>query len=594
MCRIAGIASLDGESNKETLLKSMISSVTHGGPDDEGIFSDDFVVFGHRRLSIIDLSKAGHQPMCSSDGQLIITYNGEIYNYQTLRAQLERLGKPFRTRTDTEVIIQAYDQWGTQAFDMFEGIFAFALYDKRCRKLFLVRDHVGVKPLYYSLIGQKLFFSSEARALKTADPNWKENKDWKILFLTFGSIPQPYTTLDQVFQVLPGNYVKVNLKTFHYSFHEYSEARNRGVYTSESNADYLQRMKEAVARSVQKNLISDAPIGVFLSGGIDSSLLSLVGDRLHEGIKTISINFTESAYDESYYQKLVLERTRRVNHASYQVTEDMFWEFLPDTWKAMDQPTIDGVNSYFVSKFARLNGLKAVLSGLGADEVFGGYASFKRIQLLKVIRSFPLKRALANIIGTKNHAYRRLHFLNLPGVIGDYLFLRGIHTPDTVSSILRIKEQQVWEVLERVSVRLPTNLDNKEYASLMESKIYLVNQLLKDTDFMGMWHGLEVRVPFLDIELLREVESMPTSLRFNSQHKHLLTASHTELLPDAIVNRKKKGFTFPLAQWMSKSPMRFRELVDQSPATAKVINSFEEGKEHWSKYWSLAVPNRFY
>lgn len=593
MCRIAGVVSLHPVAGKEEIIKSMINVLQHGGPDDEGTFFDDRVAFGHRRLSIIELSKAGHQPMISSDSQLIITYNGEVYNYLSLRCELESKGKTFRTKTDTEVILQAYQFWGEKAFDKLEGIFAFALYDKAKEKILLVRDHIGVKPLYYSLTGGKLFFASEVRAFKTIDHQWKENTDWKVLFLAFGSIPQPYTTLDQVYQVLPGHYLELNLNTFVATFHEYYQRQRSTVHSQVSNERDLKNMKEAMTHSVQKNLISDAPLGIFLSGGIDSSLLTLIADQLHDGIKTISINFDEASFDEYPYQKLVLERTKNVDHTSHRVTEHMFWDSLPDIWKAMDQPTIDGVNTYFVSKCAQRDGLKAVLSGLGADEIFGGYVSFKRVRLLKVIRSFPFKRILADMLGLIDHAYRRLMFLDLPGVVGDYLFLRGIHTPDVIASILEVPEAQVWQILGRVKVVIPISTRNKEYASQMEAKIYMVNQLLKDTDCMSMWHGLEVRVPFLDIELLRTVESIPLAHRYNGKHKHLLTASHSGLLPQAIVHREKKGFTFPMAQWMRNSPERFRELIYHSNSVDSIVKGFEKGNDHWSKYWSLAVLKQF-
>jgi asparagine synthase (glutamine-hydrolysing) len=591
MCRIAGIASFYPVEGREVKVNAMIKALAHGGPDDEGTYFDNQVAFGHRRLSIIDLSKAGHQPMISADSQVVISYNGEIYNYKKLRSELEKSGRYFKTESDTEVILQAYLHWGVQAFDKFEGIFAFALYDKTFNKVLLVRDHIGVKPLYYSLADDQLIFASEVRAFKAIDQNWKENNDWKILFLAFGSIPQPYTTLNEVFQVPPGHYLELRLDNFKHSIIEYYFPQQGQTNTKATAEELLAEMKLTLNNAVRKNLISDAPIGIFLSGGVDSSLLTLLADQLQDGIKTISINFDEGKFDEYPYQKMVLERTRNVDHTSHRVTEHMFWDYLPDIWKAMDQPTIDGVNTYFVSKCAQRDGLKAVLSGLGADEIFGGYASFKRIRLIKTIRSFiPFKRTISNLLGLINPAYRRLMFLDLQGAVGDYLFLRGIHTPDSIAGLLEISEQVVYDTLKKVNITLHSSSGHKEYASQLESKIYMTNQLLKDTDGMSMWHGLEVHVPFLDIELLRKVETIPHLYRYsNSQYKYLITESHLDTLPKAIIHREKKGFTFPMATWLKNNPQRFREMIHHNSSVDHVIEGFENGKEHWS----LAVLKQF-
>ncbi|HLZ15489.1 MAG TPA: asparagine synthase (glutamine-hydrolyzing), partial [Cyclobacteriaceae bacterium] len=340
MCRIAGIASLNLTADSCDAVKSMTQSMKHGGPDDSGWYFDDHVALGHRRLAIIDLSTAGHQPMLLAD-ELVISFNGEIYNYETLRTELENTGAVFTTRSDTEVILQAYRKWGSGSFDRFEGIFAFALFDKTRKKLLLARDHVGVKPLYYFMDGKELIFASEIRAFHAYRKDWKENENWKILFLAFGSIPYPYTTLNGVFLLQPGCFIELNLEDFTHSIREYKSPRKTQTFSN--HRQEIEAMGSAIRGAVKKNLISDAPLGVFLSGGIDSSLLALVADQLQDGVKTISINFDDSEFDEYPFQKMVLEKTNNVEHTSYRVTEKMFWDSLPDIWSAMDQPTIDGV-----------------------------------------------------------------------------------------------------------------------------------------------------------------------------------------------------------------------------------------------------------
>ncbi|MBS1490462.1 MAG: asparagine synthase (glutamine-hydrolyzing) [Bacteroidetes bacterium] len=577
---------------KNRAVQAMLNRLVHGGPDDEGIYENDLVTLGHRRLSIIDLTSGGHQPMLSEEESLAITFNGEIYNFRALRKELESLGKFFKTQTDTEVILQAYRQWGVQCFQRLEGIFAFGLYDKKENKLLLVRDQIGVKPLYYSLRNNQVIFSSEVRAFKAVDPAWPENKDWRILFLAFGSLPQPATTLQGVYDLEPGTWLEINLNNFttaRYTY--YSGAANEKPVNKEGVHPLL---RTAVIDAVKKNLIADAPLGIFLSGGIDSSLLTLLADQHQPMVKSVSINFDDAGFDERVFQKKVLERTHHVDHIAHRVTSRMFWDSLDDIWQAMDQPTLDGVNMYFVSRSAHRDGLKAVLSGVGADEVFGGYASFRRIQSVKFLRFvLPFKKSFSDLMGFYNPSFRRLVFLDIEGPVGDYLFLRGIHTPDVIASLLHIREQEVWEVLQNVSVYIPPTVPDNEYISQLELKIYMTNQLLKVTDVMGMWHGLEVRVPFLDTELLRTFYSVPAKVRYPKRGtKKLLTDTFSDVLPEEIIVRKKQGFTFPLSVWMKEDAEKLKMLMGPYKDTLTVTD-FLQGRGHWSKSWSLAVLNRF-
>lgn len=591
MCRIVG--RVTREIGNDFDLKSMLQSVAHGGPDDEGTYFDDRVTLGHRRLSIIDLSKAGHQPMVSSSKDVVISFNGEIYNYLDLKKELEQEGFTFQTKTDTEVIICAYQKWGADSFNKLEGIFAFSLLDKLNDSFFLVRDHLGVKPLYYFINDQELIFSSEVRAFKALKSTWPENEDWKILFLAFGSIPHPFTTLLNVTQLAPGFYLKLGLKDFTFKILPYHRFDNFD-YTVNSKKEALILMQFALQKAVKKNLISDAKLGVFLSGGIDSSLITLLADKFSTIVNTISVNFDDSVFDEHIFQQMVLEKTENVEHTAHRVSEHMFWEYLSDIWKAMDQPTVDSVNTYFAARFARNEGIKVVLSGLGADEVFGGYASFKRIKWMRYLRQIPFNRFVAKGLGYFKKSWARFVYLSLPGMLGDYLFLRGIYSPKEIAALLDIDESDVLKVLHKVPFDKVAKMDDAEYASLLETKIYMTNQLLKDTDYMGMWHGVEVRVPFLDVELLRKVRTIPPSIRYNdSWPKYLLTASHYDLIPHKIIFRAKKGFTFPFAKWINRSEKRFRTLMLKGAAADQVFQQFRNRDIHWSKCWSLAVLEQF-
>jgi asparagine synthase (glutamine-hydrolysing) len=592
MCRIAGRVSKENSNVFSDSLKVMLGAMAHGGPDDEGTYLHEGIALGHRRLSIIDLTNAGHQPMLNEEADIVISFNGEIYNYLELRKELEALGYKFRTKTDTEVILKAYQYWSTKAFDKLEGIFAFSLYDKKNQLFFLVRDHIGVKPLYYFLNESELLFASEVKALTAIRP-WPENPDWKILFLAFGSIPHPYTTLADVIQLDPGCYLKLDMVSFENEILSFAPSDNYD-YKVNTEQEALTSIHFALQKSVKKNLISDAKLGVFFSGGIDSSLLTLLTDKFLKSVHTLSVNFEDSSYDEHPYQEMVLNKTENVEHTAHRVTEHMFWDYLDDIWKAMDQPSIDAVNAYFVSRFAKAEGIKAVLSGLGADEIFGGYASFKRIKWMRLMRKIPKKGMLGRVLSKFRKAWGRLVYLTLEGAIGDYLFLRGIHTPKEISLILQIPETKIWEALHKIPFSAIVPSDDIEYASFLESKIYMSNQLLKDTDYMGMWHGVEVRVPFLDTELLKKVRSIPPSLRYKSDWpKYLLTASHENILPRKIIFRKKRGFTFPFALWMEKSTKRFRSLMPDNKQSDLLLEQFKNGDCHWSKCWSLAVLEQF-
>lgn len=571
----------------------MLKAVAHGGPDDEGIYSDGAVVLGHRRLSIIDLSKAGHQPMMTESLEVAISFNGEIYNYLELKKELVKEGYSFRTNTDTEVILQAYLHWGIKSFDKLEGIFAFALHDKKQELFYLVRDHIGVKPLYYFVDEKELIFASEVRAFKALRNDWKQNEDWKILFLAFGSIPHPYTTLEGVVQIPPGSYLELDLKKFSYRVKFYYQFHNLD-YSTHSKAETLIQMQFSSRKAIRKNLIADAPLGIFLSGGIDSSLITLLADQFASHVKTISVNFDDASYDEYPFQKMVLEKTKYVEHIAHRVTEQMFWEQLDDIWQAMDQPSIDGVNTYFITRCAKNDGIKAVLSGLGADEIFGGYLSFSRINLMRMLRRLPWKKLLSRMLSRVRKSWGRLVYLEVQGSIGDYLFLRGIFTPDEIAALLKVSPNTVQEVLQKVPFAKPVKINDEEYASLLETGIYMSNQLLKDTDYMGMWHGVEVRVPFLDIELLKKVHAIPPAIRYDKAWpKFLLSASNEKLLPREIIFRKKKGFTFPFDLWMKRSSKRFRALMPVGNETDLVAEDFKNGHCHWSKCWSLAVLQQF-
>jgi asparagine synthase (glutamine-hydrolysing) len=593
MCRIAGIASLENPQETRRLVQSMTQSMAHGGPDDEGIYQSENVTLGHRRLSIIDLSSAGHQPMVHPNGNLVLSFNGEIYNFRELRKELESTGIKFRSNSDTEVIMEAYLAWGASSFVRFRGIFAFALLDVAASRLMLVRDYPGIKPLYYCARQGRIVFASEVKSFMRVDPRWEEDPRWKKLFLAFGYLPQPFTTLKDVSALKPGHYLDINLKDVSFREVQYQpDQQNATRYPDERSA--IEAVRAAVHTAVQRNIIADAPLGVFLSGGIDSSLLTLLSYKdIGDSLMTVSVNFDEAQFDEKPFQDIVLKRTSDKHHKSFRVDEQMLWNSISSIWQAMDQPTIDGVNSYFVSMAAHEAGLKAVLSGLGADELFGGYASAKRVAWLRYLRSLPAKGLIASLAGSFKRQYQRINYLSLNNSVGDALFLRGIHSASAIASILNCSEAEVWTTLKGISVPRSVEMQGAHDATALEYDFYMKGQLLKDTDFMSMRFGLEARVPFLDQDLINVACSAMQDHHDHSQPKYLLTKAFEDVVPHEIIHRQKKGFTFPFHMWLAKRLRSDSDLLNQQLSKSLPLEPFLAGKAHWSQVWSGVVLNQF-
>ncbi|MEJ7820837.1 MAG: asparagine synthase (glutamine-hydrolyzing) [Chitinophagaceae bacterium] len=590
MCRIAGIVDQSCSVEKlQELVKGMCHILKHGGPDDEGIYTslENNLVLGNRRLALLDLSSAGHQPMSYADGRYHITYNGELYNFPDLKAQLVQKGFKFNSNSDTEVILASFAAWGTDAFEKFNGMFAFALWDNTQSTLYLVRDPAGIKPLYFSIKGKQLAFASEVKAFKNIPELNHEHPHWQIYMMAYGHLPEPITTLSYVTPLAKGSFLKYNLSDGTSQISSFYQFNYSEIISDRGEAKKL--IKECLSKAVKSHLLSDAPIGVFLSGGLDSSLTAiLANDTIKEHLNTLSLYFSESEYSEKKYQDIVLQRLK-CNHHQHLLTESEFHNQLPLIINDMDLPSTDGVNTWFISKYAKETGLKAVLSGVGGDELFGGYPSFKRMNTLNDLNKLP-DVLLRNSIqaGTKN--LRRLCYLTLDGAKGKYLFLRGHFIPNEISEQLNISEKEVWNVLEEQPVVDDiSNLSLKNQASWIEMNMYMQNQLLRDSDVMSMAHGIEIRVPFLDKEFINLSLQIKSSTKYDGEFgKQLLIDSFRDILPEEIWNRGKMGFTFPFKTWLSKD--EFVKSRINSGSVSKVnYKKFIEGKMHWSQLMTLVL-----
>ncbi len=604
MCGIVGIYKRNGDINTEAIIR-MRDTLARRGPDDSGFYisPDKRFCLAHTRLSIIDLSSAGHQPMSNREGTVWISFNGEIYNYRQLQDELKAKGCEFRSNSDTEVIVHGYKEWGIDGLlPRLRGMFAFAIYDSRFLvsgfRVILARDRFGIKPLYYYQDKELLIFSSEIKPIvKSGLIPVQRNRDADTAFLVFGNVPEPLTTIKDVFSLPSGSYMSID-DTGKRLVKYYDLRDSFTTPKVKDTEDVYNTLRSILSEAIDIHLISDAPLGVFLSGGIDSAaLVALASEKRDMPLTTLSLYFDEELYSELPYQRMIAEKYR-TDHREVKVTERDFYAEIDNIFEAMDQPTVDGVNTYFVSRAAKQAGLKAVLSGTGGDEVFCGYGSFKRIGLLDAIHGLPgLLKTPFVITGSLNDRWRKLGYLQNNDPLSLYLTMRALFVPKDVARILGITENEVNNVLENLKLQTP-NLEPIDWLSYMEIIFYLKNQLLKDTDFMSMYHSVETRVPYLDHALVEYVASANPRLKIDkNMPKPLLVKSLKGMLPDEIVFRKKQGFTFPFDLWIRKMGKGIFEdaisknNIDKNHAEG-LWSRFESGKLHWSRVWALVVIGR--
>lgn len=627
MCGICGIVDWSGSVTTSDVVARMTRTMTHRGPDDEGFFADRNVALGMRRLSIIDI-EGGHQPVFNENQTICATLNGEIYNFKELADQLRDRGHTLKTRADSEVVAHAYEEWGPQCVERLEGMFAIAIYDRRAGdgKLFLARDRFGIKPLYYYQTPSRLVFASEVRTLLASGlvPG-QLSKTALESYLLFGSVSEPMTLVDGVLSLKPGHRMLVDLQRRGSAQPEcYWNVATSGEHgnsklSSEAAAEHVRTLLE---KSVRKHLIADVPVGVFLSSGIDSTALAALASREVSGVHTFTVGFAEADFSEAALARRTAEKFG-TTHQEVTLTGDEMLARLPEAVKAIDQPTMDGINTYFVSWSARQAGLKVALSGLGGDEVFGGYSTFSRTQryeqMVRASNAIPaaLRTATSGVIAAASSsnlmrgdvATKLSALLNDSGALPHpFYFGRNLFTPIQVGALLpqptNGHARPWWDWLSQ-SARDARQLDAFAAVSCLEMQSYLVNTLLRDTDFMSMAHSLEVRVPFLDHPLVEFVTQLPRAVKQDrGTPKALLVKALADVLPAEVVNQTKRGFTFPWEHWL-RGPLKSKvesELADLAPALSvtldrenvnRVWQDYLAGKTSWSRPWSLYVLNEW-
>jgi len=555
MCGIAGMVRLDGGSVDSRRIGELCDAIVHRGPDDGGVFVDGPVGLGVRRLKILDLSPAGHMPMGNEDGSVQIVYNGEIYNFKDLRKELAAKGHVFRSSGDTEVVVHGYEEWGPDVVTRLNGIFAFALWDSRRRRALIARDHLGVKPLYYHRNAQRLAFASEIKALcRLEDVPRVPNRDALFEYLTFRYVAGETTLLKDVFSLLPGHRLVIEGGSVRDEC--YWDVDPDWETESGDEARVLDQLSEHVARSVEMQLVSDVPLGVQLSGGVDSSLLTAVASRYRDQLGTYTISVGDPKLDEWPYARLVAERYGTDVHL-FPLTPETLAERLPLLVWHLDEP-LNHPNSVGIYELARgaKSTVTVLVSGEGGDEILGGYWHYQRALATRRMRPIaPIARWLARRPGILDTLPRRLRSAaRLAGRSDDEdaiaLYATAFTQPERVSRLFDLREDRAlgWRRAELSRFR---RLPLLERMMFLDMKTYLVSLLVRQ-DKMSMAASVETRVPLLDRELVRFALPIPGSLKQrNGESKYLLKKIAEPLLPRELLYRPKMGFGLPVGAWLS-------------------------------------------
>jgi asparagine synthase (glutamine-hydrolysing) len=621
MCGIAGLYNYaESERDERADLCRMRDTMTHRGPDASGLYQspDHRVLFGHRRLSIVDLSEAGRQPMSNEDGSIWITFNGEIYNHQQYRAPLLAKGHRFRSHTDTECIIHLYEEVGVECISRLDGMFAFGLWDQNRRRLLLARDRLGKKPVYYTVSGGKLLFASEIKALLEY-PGIARDVDIKALghFLTFSNTPAPFTLFRNIHKLAAAHMLICdaagNIRTERY----WSPLDGAGWGKEVREEECVEQVRELLGRAVEKRLMSDVPVGAFLSGGIDSSAnVALMSQLVSEPLRTFSIGFegfgeAENFHDLPYARQIA--REFGCNHQDVTITADHCRKSLPELIYHQDEPIGDPacLPMHFVSQAAKQHGVTVVLVGEGSDEVFGGYSDFVHMLAKHASRWKPLLRlpqrlrqviySVARTTGTTNgrlDIFRRAA-RNDPFYWG----LDVVFWDSQKESLLRPEARSIFgegsapvirSYYQEICARQPA-ADFLQQMSYVELCNRLPELLLMRVDKFSMAHSLEARAPFLDYQLVSYALSLPQNSKIQGQTtKHVLKQAVTGLLPQEIIKRKKQGFRVPLPEWLHGPLSGWAEERLFSPAARRLdFFNFDHIRELWQGHKSGSHDNSF-
>lgn len=599
MCGIAGTVGVPFDDARRAV-EAMCERMIPRGPDDGdvGVVSSSLpVVLGSRRLSIIDPSPRGRQPMTDHERRTTIVFNGMIYNFPELRRRLAADGERFESDCDTEVVLRAYGRWGRDFVTRLEGMFALAIWDEARQTLVLARDRLGIKPLYLTERSGGLAFASQIKALLAggiAEPTL--SPDAVRSFLAYGAVCEPLTVLEGVRAFPPATVAEYSsgaLREWRYA--ELPELER----TPMPRAEAVEELRGLLTSAVRRHLVSDAPIGVFLSGGLDSSLVAALAAREHARVRTVSVVFDDPALDEASYSERIAEHIGS-EHTSVRLGAERLVPWLDGAFDAMDQPTYDGINTYVVSRAAADTGLKVALSGLGADELFDGYGYAARARALTRVSRVPRPLVGAAIRAATlalqaEKAAKAAYWLRTPGNGDAHDLLRRLFLEPELAQLVPSTTAPLREDVVG-AVDLYGRLSRLDLAT------YLRNVLLRDTDAMSMSRSLEVRVPYLDDRLVEWALRRPGAIK--GERKALLAVVARDVLPREVVERRKHGFLLPLKTWMRteltkdvaarlrEPPAAVAAIVDRRASEAVWARYLRDGR-HWLRPWALYALSRW-
>lgn len=618
MCGICGLIYLDDSPvTKLHRLRQMMDAMRHRGPDDDGLYVGESVGLGMRRLSIIDVT-GGRQPIQNEHKNVHVVLNGEIYNFRALRQELIAQGHTFSTHADTEVIVHLYEEHGEWCVQSLRGMFAFALWDEKVDRLLIARDRMGIKPLYYWQGDGRLAFASEVRALLTSGivPPRLSPAGLRS-YLAYGAVQEPLTLIENVYSLLPGHLMRV--QDGRMEIERYWELPT-GNLSAEGldRREVQERIRETLTEAVRLRLVSDVPLGAFLSGGIDSgAVVGLMSQIAQEPVRTFTISFEEGDFDESHLAEVTARRWGTA-HTNIVVPHAQVLRDLPQALAAMDQPTVDGINTWYVARATRQAGITVALSGLGGDELFAGYNSFREIPWMMradaLLRAAPSLLRRASAAGLKallpegDRGRKIATFLAGANQFDHpYFGHRTLFTPDQQRRLLRWNVAETFDAPWREKVARDIaragEYDVIGGISYLELRNYMLSTLLRDTDGMSMAHSLEVRVPLIDHVLVEQVLQLPGQVKARQNggvNKPLLVASLDGVLPPEIARAPKRTFTFPWADWL-RGPLRpevgpaldgdsevFNGVLSRE-GVSQVWRQFLVGETSWARPWALYV-----
>lgn len=598
---MCGICGFTGElENREAVLQRMTEVITHRGPDSDGYYTDDYISMGFRRLSIIDLD-TGDQPITNENGNLVLTFNGEIYNYKELRKELEAQGHTFATNSDSEVLVHGFEEWGEDMLPMLRGMFAFAIYNKDNKSIFLARDYFGIKPLHYTMIDDDLCYASEIKSI-LEHPNFVKVFNDKALdsYLSFQYCPQPMTFFKDVYCLMPGHFMW--FKDGMIETQKYFEAKFKPD-NNMSEDEAVARIEQVFEDSINAHKIADVPVGCFLSSGVDSSYVS----TYFEGQKTFTVGFDfGEKYNEISWAQELSEKIG-VEHHSKLISSEEFWAAVPKVQYHMDQPLADPscVALYFVAKLASEH-VKVVLSGEGADELFGGYTCYNDPRVFKLYQKvvpYFMRRAIGWVCS------------KLPDIKGRDFLLRAVHPLDKryIGNAYMYDEKQKKAILKDPSIatdptrqirRLYTRArryDDETKMQYVDINTWLIGDILLKADRMSMANSLELRVPFLDKEVYEVASKLPTALRVNKFNtKYAMRKAAARRLPEEVAEKPKLGFPVPTRVWLrDEHYYNVVKAMFTSPTAQKFFNTdilldyldehFEEKEDNSRRIWTIYV-----